>query len=98
MNAKFKTIQREDIINYAKLKGYITEEESVDISKLPQDRIIDFFAKTTNDLIMSYEVPARRIKKDQNIQENNSTEVEMTIWLKDFPSTLTEFKALIALK
>ena len=47
---------------------------------------------------MSYEVPARRIKKDQNIQENNSTEVEMTIWLKDFPSTLTEFKALIALK
>jgi hypothetical protein len=38
---------------------------------------------------MSHEVPARRIKRDQNPnpsgEESLSQEVEMTIWLKDFP-------------
>ena len=52
-------------------------------------------AKTTVDLIMSFEVPARRVKKDSGVPVNEeSTDVEMTIWLKDFPSTLHEFKLL----
>ena len=61
--------------------------------------MIELFAKTTVDVILSHEVPARRLKRDSSqLSEDNSTEVEMTIWLKDFPSTLNEFKALYALK
>jgi len=30
------------------------------------DRVTEIFAKTTVDVIMSHEVPARRIKRDQN--------------------------------
>ena len=107
-NAKFKTVQRDDIINYARAKQYITEEEMLAALAIPQggnvssalggvDRTIDVFAKTTVDLVMSYEVPARRLKKDAGVLENGP-EVEMTIWLKDFPQSLQEFKALYALK
>jgi len=31
ISQKVKVIQREDIVNYAKLKQYITEEEAVDM-------------------------------------------------------------------
>lgn len=37
------------------------------------------------DLIMSFEVPARRLKKDNPNSNPESIDVEMTIWLKDFP-------------
>lgn len=47
---------------------------------------------------MSHEVPARRIKKDAPAAVENSEDVEMTIWLKDFPSSPAEVKALYALK
>ena len=63
---KLKVISREDLINYAKLKQYLTEEEANDLSnKVSQERLMEILAKTTNDMILSYEVPARRAKKDQ---------------------------------
>lgn len=34
----------------------------------------------------------------KNGSDENLNDVEMTIWLKDFPATVTEFKALYALK
>jgi hypothetical protein len=65
MSQKVRTIQREDIINYAKLKQYLTEEESLDIAnKVPQERLTEILAKTTYDMLMSYEAQARRAKKD----------------------------------
>ena len=74
-HSKFKTVQRDDIINYARAKQYITEEEMTaalavaqggDMSKVlgGVERMNEVFAKTTVDLVMSYEVPARRIKKE----------------------------------
>lgn len=65
LNVKNKTIQREDIINHAKLKQYITEEEGNDLSKLPLEKITEIFAKVTNELILQFEVPLRRQKKEQ---------------------------------
>lgn len=62
------------------------------------DRYTEVFAKTTVDVIMSHEVPARRLKKDAPPAVENSEDVEMTIWLKDFPSSPAEVKALYALK
>jgi hypothetical protein len=49
-------------------------------------------------MIISYEVNARRAKRDNPNTNLESTDVEMTIWLKDFPSNITEFKALFAHK
>ena len=60
MNAKYKTITREDIINHAKLKQYLTEEEANDLNKVNQDKIVEVFAKVTNELILFHEVPLRR--------------------------------------
>ena len=52
-------------------------------------------AKTTVDLINSHVVPARRIKKESGIAHHEeSTDVEITIWLKDFPTNINEFKLL----
>ena len=48
----------------AKLKQYITEEESLDLSKVNNDKLTDIFSKVTNDLIMMQEVPMRRLKRD----------------------------------
>ena len=59
---------------------------------------MEIFAKTTVDLILSFEVPARRLKKDQPESGDVPSEVEMTIWLKDFPTNMNEFRALYALK
>jgi hypothetical protein len=47
---------------------------------------METFAKTTVDLILSYEVPIRRLKRDQPPADpENNQELEMSIWLKDFP-------------
>ena len=63
---KIKVIQRDDIINYAKLRQYITEEEAADFAnKITPEKQLEIFAKTANDMILSYEVPLRRAKKDQ---------------------------------
>lgn len=48
----------------AKLKQYISEDESLDLSKLNADKLTDIFAKVTNELIMMHEVPMRRLKRD----------------------------------
>ena len=103
---KIKTIQRDDILNYARAKQYITEEELAaalvgDALKVlgSQERVTEIFAKTTVDLILSHEVPLRRIKKEQPADgSEQAQDVELTIWLKDFPATLSDFKALFALK
>lgn len=56
MSQKIKVIQKEDIINYAKLKQYITEEDSTDlIGTLGNEKVVEVMAKTTYDLLMSYE-------------------------------------------
>jgi hypothetical protein len=53
---------------------------------------------------MSHEVPARRTKKEslagvpEDQQNQQTAEVEMTIWLKDFPQSLADYKAVLALK
>lgn len=49
------------------------------------DRYIEVMSKATVDVIMSHEVPARRLKKEQTPDSINEEAVEMTIWLKDFP-------------
>ena len=108
-SAKFKTVARDDILNYARAKQYITEEELTAALAVPQggdvasviggkDRYTEIFAKTTVDVIMSHEVPARRVKKDAPPAVEIGEDVEMTIWLKDFPSSPAEIKALYALK
>ena len=100
--AKVKTVQRDDVLNYARAKQYITEEElaacqapGADVVKVLGDRYIEVFSKATVDVVMSIEVPARRAKAPDAEATND---VEMTIWLKDFPQTLDEYKALYALK
>jgi Fe-S-cluster formation regulator IscX/YfhJ len=56
MSQKFKMIAKEDVINYAKLKQYITEEESLDVAnKLSNEKLVEVMAKTTYDMLMSYE-------------------------------------------
>ena len=98
-NSKIKVIQRDDIINYAKLRQYITEEEAADLpNKVSQEKLFEIFAKTANDMILSYEVPLRRAKKDQQptSPKQGSQDVDMTIWLKDFPQTAQEFKAFLS--
>ena len=43
---------------------------------------------------MAFEVAAKRAKRDsQQLNQQESTDVETTLWLKDFPQTLNEFKA-----
>ena len=65
---------------------------------------MEIMAKTTVDVVMSHEVPARRVKKEalaalpEDQQNALTSEVEMTIWLKDFPQSLNEYKAVFALK
>jgi hypothetical protein len=108
-SAKFKTVTRDDLINYSRAKQYITEEEMTaalavppggDVAKVlgGTDRYTEVFAKTTVDVVMSHEVPARRIKKDSPPAVEIGEDVEMTIWLKDFPNSPAEIKALYALK
>ena len=94
MNAKVKTIQREDLINYAKLRMYITEEESLEFAgKLSLEKQVEILSKTTYDMLMSFEAAARRAKKDQ--PPHPSPDLELTIWLKDFPSTASDFRAFL---
>ncbi len=62
------------------------------------EKYVEIFSKTTVDLILSHEVPARRLKKDQPDNGEVPKEPEMTIWLKDFPTNIQEFRALYALK
>jgi hypothetical protein len=95
---RYKTVQREDILNYARAKGYITEEELAPAlaagSNVPEvmrvlggsERYVEIFAKTTVDIIMSHEVTAKRAKRDAGgVVDENSHEAELSIWLKDFP-------------
>ena len=77
----------------------MTEEEAADLhNKVPSEKLLEIFAKTTNDMILSFEVPLRRAKKDQQpgSPKDLTTEVEMSIWLKDFPQTAHEFKVFLA--
>ena len=98
------------MLNYARAKQYITEEELTAALAVPQggdiskvlggaDRYTEVMAKTTVDVVLSHEVPARRAKRDSGAPvDAESKEVEMTIWLKDFPTSPAEIKALYALK
>ena len=76
---------------------------SADLSKVlgSYDRYVEVFSKATVDVVLSHEVPARRLKRDSGVastDESTSQAVEMTIWLKDFPQTVQEFKAFYGLK
>ena len=64
-------------MNYARAKQYITEEEVTAALAVPQgntveltkvlggpDRYTEIMSKTTVDVVMSHEVPARRTKKE----------------------------------
>ena len=91
---KYKTIHREEIVTMAKLKGYITEEEAADVGRLGS-KWTDVMVKTVADLLLMYEVQARRSKRDTgNMGESNET--EMYIWLKECPQTSQEFKTLFS--
>ena len=92
------------MLNYARAKQYITEEEltacqapGAEVKQVlgSNERYVEVFSKATVDVVMSIEVPARRAKA---AEAEPTSEVEMTIWLKDFPQTLEEYKALYALK
>ena len=79
-SGKFKTVQRDELLAYARAKQYITEDELLACqqantsSSLDEimtkalgsyERYVEVFAKATVDVVLSYEVPARRAKKEQ---------------------------------
>ena len=110
-----KTIQMADLLNQAKAKSYITEEEAADLGKVDQIKVRQVLARTTNELLAGITVPLRRQKAEdadkfkeslekmaddekrmEAIAEHDAkaNDVELVVFLKDFPSTAEDFKEL----
>lgn len=72
------------------------------------DDLKKHFAKSVYELILHHTVPLRRAKKEQDEQGRPATatsgnspamepkipEVDITIWLRDFPNSFADFKLL----
>ena len=61
-----KVIAMADLINQAKAKSYLTEEEANDLSIVDQTKVRQVLARTTNEILASITVPLRRLKVEEN--------------------------------
>ena len=60
-----KVIQLSDLLNQAKAKTYMTEEEAENLSAVDPTKVRQVLARTTNEILASITVPLRRIKADE---------------------------------
>ncbi len=51
-------------MNQAKGKQYLTEEEAADLTVVDEEKLNEAFAKATKEILLSYQVPLRRQKKE----------------------------------
>ena len=60
-----KTILLADLLNQAKAKNYLTEEEADHLAKVDPIKVRQVLARTTNEILASITVPLRRIKLEE---------------------------------
>jgi hypothetical protein len=59
-----RIIQIADLINQAKARAYLTEEEASNVRTVDEVKLRQVLARTTNELLASITVPMRRAKRD----------------------------------
>ena len=59
-----RIIQIADLINQAKARAYLTEEEANNVRTVDEVKLRQVLARTTNELLASITVPMRRAKRD----------------------------------
>ena len=60
-----KIIKLEDLLNQAKAKTYMTEEECENLANVDPIKVRQVLARTTNEILASITVPLRRIKLEE---------------------------------
>ena len=60
-----KTILLADLLNQAKAKSYLTDEEADHLAKVDPIKVRQVLARTTNEILASITVPLRRIKLEE---------------------------------
>ena len=63
-----KVIQMADLINQAKAKSYLTEDEANDLGALDPIKVRQVLSRTTNEILASITVPLRRQKQEDQAQ------------------------------
>lgn len=59
-----RIIQIADLINQAKARSYLSEEEAANVQTVDEVKLRQVLARTTNELLASITVPMRRLKRD----------------------------------
>jgi hypothetical protein len=91
---RFKTIKRKDLVERAKFKTYLTEEEATwkGLRKMVEDgeqeKLTEILAKCLVEQLNQYEIPLQREKKNQSRDYTDEImgSADCVFWLKDFPS------------
>jgi len=60
-----KVVQLSDLLNQAKAKTYLTEDEASELSNVDPIKVRQVLARTTNEILASITVPLRRMKNDE---------------------------------
>lgn len=59
-----RVIQISDLLNQSKARGYLTEEEALNIADVDEVKLRQALARATNELLASITLPLRRLKAD----------------------------------
>lgn len=96
------------------MASYLSDSEIASLATVDPIKLQQVFARCTNDILVSIQLPLRRekleLKENFDIKLNAApevdkeslrstykdkmSEVELTVWLKDFPKTASDFKEL----
>ena len=68
MAKRNKVVTSEDLVNQAKAKNYLTEDEAHDLEKVDPLKVRQVLSRATNEILASITVPLRRMKLDENAQ------------------------------
>ena len=59
-----------DLVNQAKGKGYLTEEEGNNLGSVDEIKLRQVLARSTNEILAGITLPLRRLKKDADDEFN----------------------------
>lgn len=101
--SRLKTICKKDLIERAKFKTYLSEEEAQwkNIKKMEEEepqKLLEILAKCLKEQLNQYEIPLRRlVKEGKPIEKPEGApldQIDYVFYLKDFPQTPEELELI----